>query len=315
MASPDELVVVSGYYNPCRYHSRRKNHDLFCESLDAQGVTHLTLECAFPGQDFELPEALHVLRVPAGTQCFQSERLYNLLASWLPDTCRYVAWVDCDVLFANPNWAAEAVQALQAYPVVQLFERCHRLPENGELSQASVVDSLGAVMQRAGWATPQGNLDKHGHTGYAWAMRRELFDEVGLYEGAIAGVADHMMAHAFYADYGTCVEAFIGTSPRQMAHFRAWGAQMHARVQGRLGVVAGDITHLWHGSAENRRYLEQLHLLCHLDYDPATDIVAPFGRPVEWSKGFNKPAVRQMLDQYFIRRREDGDMVGGSSNA
>jgi hypothetical protein len=81
---------------------------------------------------------------------------------------------------------------------------------------------------------------------------------------------------------------------------------MYARVKGRLGVVSGDITHLWHGNTENRRYLEHLHQLCHLDYDPATDIVAPFGRPVEWAKGFNKPAVRELLDRYFVRRLEDG---------
>ena len=184
---PSELVVISGYFNPCRYERRRANHARFCRALAEQGVLRLTLECAFDSQPFDLPESIDVLQVRAGAKVFQTERLYNLLASWLPDTCKYVAWVDCDVLFQNPQWAEDAVRVLQAYPVVQLFEKCHRLPADGDIRAASTVASLAAVMRDTRAAVPEVSLAHHGHTGYAWAMRRELFNSIGLYEGAIVG--------------------------------------------------------------------------------------------------------------------------------
>lgn len=306
MANIAQLVVLSCYYNPCRYATRWQNYNRFKSALKESGVTLLTLECAFGNQAFELPDALDTLKIRSSTPGFQSERLYNLLASWLPDECRYVAWVDTDILFTNPNWPSETIQALQECPVVQLFETCRRLNPPGSLEEESVVQSMAAVMQEHPERLNQGTVSTHGHTGYAWAMQRELFEEVGLYDAALAGCADLYLGHAIFNDYGYAIQASLAGSPRQLAHLRAWGDRLYAKAQGKLGVVSGELLHQWHGSYESRRYTEQIRRMSELGYNPQSDLIAPFARPMEWSSALGKPALPQLFNDYFWQRQEEG---------
>ena len=129
MNSVRYLWIIVSYFNPLNYRTRRFNYDVFIKALDQAGLNHLTVECAFDGQSFSLPNNPNVIKVRSNSVLWQKERLLNLAISWLPKSCRYVAWLDCDLLFMNPRWAVETVLLLNEYPIVQLFERCIRLPQ------------------------------------------------------------------------------------------------------------------------------------------------------------------------------------------
>jgi hypothetical protein len=220
----DALWVITTYYNPCRYKTRRDNYDLFAKAMRDSGINMITVECAFGDEGYELPESLDVLHVRSKSLLWQKERLLNLAASWLPQSAKYVVWADCDILFQNPQWAVHTAELLKTHMVAQLFGSCLRLAKG---------NTLGATPDRAfsfGAVTPGhldllscGRYDRHGHTGYAWAMRRELFDEVGLYEHSVAGSADHYIAHAIYNVYGFCVEHSLKGNPPQIDHLKDWG--------------------------------------------------------------------------------------------
>lgn len=305
--APGDLVVLTTYYNPCRYTTRRRNYHLFREGMRQAGVACVTVECAFNDAPFELPPALDVIQLRATTLLWQKERLLNLAASWLPRQCRYVAWLDCDILFDNRHWAANLVGQLREHPVAQVFETALRLQRGNVVGeQPDRVESFASVMRRHPESLNAGRYDRHGHTGYGWAMRRELFDEVGLYEAAISGSADHFMAHAIYGDGNFCIQNALKHEPRQLAHLHAWRQRFHARVQGRLGVVPGQIRHLWHGDALNRRYFLRMHDITDLGYDPYADLYAPPGLPLEWAPGMDKPGLKQYFANYFASRHEDG---------
>ncbi len=300
-----ELIAITTYFNPCRYQTRRQNYNLFMESLRKTGVTCLTVECAFPGQEFELPRSAGVIQMRADTLLWQKERLLNLAASWLPKSCRYVAWLDCDIVFENKNWGRDLVQVLKQVPVAQVFEVCNRLGPDGRPGVDAPAESFASVMGRMPESLDFGRYDKHGHTGYGWAMRRELFDEVGLYEAAVSGSADHFMAHAIYGNYGFCVENALKHDPAQIAHLKEWGDRFHARVQGGLGVVPGKIKHLWHGDTVNRRYFLRMHEITDLGFNPYTDLLAVPGEALQWSPDMDKPELKAYFAQYFASRKED----------
>lgn len=304
-----ELVVITTYFNPCRYKTRRRNFDLFLEGIRSAGVPCITVECAFPGQDFELAQALGVIRVRADALMWQKERLLNLAASWLPRTCVYIAWLDCDILFDSPTWATDLVAVLKTRKVAQVFETCRRLAPDGVSDSDPVARSFAAVMTSHPESLECGRYDAHGHTGYGWAMRREIFDEVGLYEAAVSGSADHFMAHAIFGNYGFCIENALKHDHRQLAHLKAWGSRFHAMVRGSLSVVPGQIRHLWHGDSVHRRYFLRMHEISGLGFDPYTDLVAPPGRPLRWAAEMKKPGLREYFAQYFAARREDGPAV------
>lgn len=302
-----ELAVVTTYFNPCRYTTRRKNYDLFMADMAKAGVLCLTVECTFPGQDYELPDSPDVIRVQANTLLWQKERLLNLAAACLPPSVKYVAWLDCDILFDNPNWPRDLVRVLKKYPVAQVFETAIRLDRDGVSEVEARAESFAAVMAKNPDSLEAGRYDVHGHTGYGWAMRRELFDEVGLYEAAVSGSADHFMAHAIFNNYGFCIENALKHDPIQISHLKAWGNRFYARVKGQLGVVPGTIRHLWHGDTVNRRYFLRMHEITDLGFNPYTDLLALPGQPLEWVPGINKPGLEAYFVNYFNQRQEDGE--------
>jgi len=301
-----ELIVITTYFNPCRYVTRRNNYRLFIEGMNRSGVTCITVECAFSDQEFELPDSLNTIQIRSNSMLWQKERLLNLAASWLPPTCKYVAWIDCDVLFQNTNWARDLVAVMRKKKVAQLFETCRRLGPGGIGEAEPVAQSFAAVMNRSPETLEAGRYDLHGHTGYAWAMTKQLFDEIGLYESAVSGSADHFMAHAIYGNFGFCVDNALKFDRGQTNHLKEWGNRFYAQVKGELGVVPGQIQHLWHGDTINRRYFLRMHEITDLGFNPNTDLIAYPGKPLEWANSIDKSELRDYFRNYFEARQEDG---------
>ena len=96
-----EAWIISCYYNPPGFYSRRRNFDIFYRQLKRFQTQFLILECAFGSDDFALEQAENILQLRSRDILWQKERLLNLAARLLPPTAKYVIWLDADVLFAN----------------------------------------------------------------------------------------------------------------------------------------------------------------------------------------------------------------------
>jgi len=302
------LWVIVSYFNPCGYKNRRKNHDIFVQSMRSAGIPLLIIECAFGNASFQLPESIDTVQIRSESVMWQKERMLNLAASWLPPECTAVAWLDADILFMNAQWAKDTMRLLQTHSVVQVFETAVRLEEGNVMGpQADTVSSFGAVAPHRLHLLSCGRYDQHGHTGYGWAMRREIFDEVGLYEYAISGSADHFMAHAIYGDMdGFCIQSVLGKSPPQLACLKTWSEKFHAKVKGSFTAVPGQIVHLWHGELKHRRYYQRMLEINSLGFNPYTDILSLPGKPLEWHPEMDKPTLRNYFVEHFKGRKEDG---------
>lgn len=307
----ESLWVVTVYYNPCGYQSRRSTYDTFMHTMRSSGINVLTVECAFGDDPFELHPSPDVVKLRSNSLLWQKERLINIGAGYLPATCKYVAWVDCDVIFENRSWARETRELLSGpCTVVQLWETCSRLAKGNRIPEVpDRSTSFAAVMTKDASMLDCGRYDKHGHTGYAWAMRREIFDFVGLYEHAVSGSADHFMAHAMYDGYGFCVENALKHDHKQIEHLQRWGNEFYSLAQGKLGVVSGEIQHLWHGSHDRRDYFRRMWRITECGYNPDTDLLAMPGRPLEWQPHVlqEKPELVAYFAEYFESRQEDNE--------
>ncbi|MFN7947836.1 MAG: hypothetical protein U0Z53_20975 [Blastocatellia bacterium] len=311
-----DFQVITSYFNPFNYCTRRLNYEIFRHALRAAGLPCLTVECAFDQQPFTLPAAADVIQVRSRSLMWQKERLLNLAVSWLPPAVRYVAWIDCDVLFTSPDWAVQTVRLLQQYAIVQPFTFGIRLPQ-GHFDYRGEGDSwetFASVMSKNPVAISSGRFDDHGHTGFAWAARRELLGRVGLYEACVAGGADHAMAHAVFGDTdGLCIQRMMPGNPPQQDHFSDWAGLFYRETGGRIAAAPGTLLHLWHGELKDRRYLERFRQLAAFGFNPFTDIAAQPGRCLEW-----KTAKREMTEwfrTYFAARNEDGAEADGEEKA
>src|SRR5580658_2870882 len=121
------LWGVTAYFNPAGYRSRLDNYRSFRKRLK----TPLIAVEMSPTGHFELrrDDAEIVVQLAGGDVLWQKERLLNVALRHLPTDCDIVAWLDCDVIFADDEWPARTRVALDSYRMVQLFsERCDLFP-------------------------------------------------------------------------------------------------------------------------------------------------------------------------------------------
>lgn len=51
----------------------------------------------------------------------------------LPPTAEYIAWIDADLTFTNPNWALTAINKLKSVDLLQLFSEADFIGRNGQV--------------------------------------------------------------------------------------------------------------------------------------------------------------------------------------
>jgi hypothetical protein len=188
---------------------------------------------------------------------------------------------------------------------VQPFESAVRLPpETQEYdSRGDWYRSFGAVYQEDPQACSRGCYEKHGHTGFAWAARRDALPS-GLYDRCISGSGDHAMAHAFVGDWDSeCMFRTFGRSGGMLEDSWEWSARTYATVKARLSYVAGTALHLWHGDMVNRRYSDRNTDLIKMCFDPRRDLEIDSSGCWQWRRSNEKYQTWSL--RYFSTRRED----------
>lgn len=306
---PDDLWAITCYFNPVRYTSRHANYQVFRERL---GVPLLTAELIY-GRVPELAErdADRLVQLIGRDVLWQKERLLNVALDALPPSCRYVVWIDCDVVFKDPDWASKTREALQRARLVQPHGRVVDLRQGTALDD---VDPGDVLMERESTArkfcrgaidfkaTSASTLGQHS-PGHAWAARRDLLDQVGFYDAMILGSGDLAMAMAAVGRYRD-IERPFQMNRQQAEHYRAWATRYHEAIEGDLEVVEGTLVHLWHGDLADRGYDTRYQGLESYDFDPFSDVAIDGSGCWRWSSA--KPELHEYVREYFVRRREDG---------
>jgi hypothetical protein len=305
-APAPDLCVVVAFFNPCRSEIRTDNCRRVLRTLTSSGVPWRCVECAFDDSPFELEAQRNVIQVRSRSVLWQKERLLNLAIQELPDRFTKVAWIDADVCFSNPLWVIETSAALDRYAVVQPFEHAVRLTRDATCVCGGEVElvSFAALFAREPWGVAGADFWRHGHPGYAWAAQREWLERDGLYDAALSGTADHLMAHAFVGAWeNPCMYDRIALGPR-WDHFKDWCSRVYPSLRSRLGYVPGTVFSLWHGSdARNHAYYCADHHLDVLGFHPAKDLFVNASGAWEWDT--SNVSLRRWALDYFQYREKD----------
>jgi hypothetical protein len=267
-----EGVIIACYYNPRNNPYRLIAFNKFYKSI--KHLNHRIVECVIGDSEAQLPQTEFITRVSTNTTLWHKESLLNGLISKLPTNFKYVFWVDADVIFTNKNWMVDAVAELQPSKnrMVQLFEYCIHLgqdetkPSFAVEYERPVVDepkrrhpkmwrSFGANFATTNYSDDE-NYDRHGHVGFAWGVRRSVVDAMPLYDKALIGGADHIMAHAAagHVNHKCICKSFTD----DIYAISVWSEQFRRVVGQRIGYVKGDLYHIWHGDVAKRQYLKRI---------------------------------------------------------
>ena len=318
---PDLLHVVTCISNPVRYRSRWRLYERFLDRMLHAGVPLTTVELTYGERHSEIAEiiervtaaierirrpSVQHIRLDSEDELWHKENLLNIGARQVD--ARYIAFVDADIVFQNTCWAAETVERLQLFNVVQLFSHALDLdPDCQPLLNQPARTGL-AYGWRHGLPDCHRRYGGYWHPGYAWAMRRQVFEDLGgLIDCAIVGAADWHMARSFIGDAAATLKA--NYTEGYKGRVLAFQERCERYVERDVGYVPGLITHEWHGKKIDRGYPTRSQILIEHRFDPTTDLSYNHaqGGLIEWSH-MTTPRLRALRDdvrRYLRSRNED----------
>jgi len=309
------LWALTSYFNPAGFRSRRANYLRFRDEL---GVPLVTAELSLDGHfDLRPGDADILVQHRGSATLWHKESLLNSALAALPPTVPNVAWVDCDVLFADGDWAKGAVLALKKHRIVQLFsdlcdltdresKQAGPYPSEARLrvSGRGIASLIAAETLTSSSFSPRNNWDVRSSSfGIAWAASAELLRLHSFYDAMIIGSGDRAMACAAYGNYAAAIDTLC-LSEERASHYLSWARSYHDSINGEVGFLPGAIYHLWHGEISDRSYKERHRALAELDFRLDRDLERDLNGFWKWRRP--RPDLEDFFRTYFQGRREDG---------
>ncbi len=324
------LWVITTFYNPVGYKRRLYNYQAFRKHI---GSPLLVVELAHEGKhQLSSDDADVVLSLTGENQIWQKERLLNIALAALPEHVKYVAWVDCDVIFEKSDWADLTIAKLDRDGgLVQLLDTSVHLPMTLDARTVSLPECAQAEPVLTGISIAKAvalgvfeenelklvrareaaklnsfypSVDRHNCYGMAWAAKRSTLEICGFYDTNIIGGGDAILA---FAAIGKLDDYWLSRvqAPKMQAYSRQWAAKAsEAGLFDRVGSLDQKLFHLWHGSFSNRNYRGRHAILVSYDFDPATDVRFAANGTWEWTKP--QGDLARDVAAYFHTRLEDG---------
>lgn len=288
-----KLAAVTTYYNPLGYKNPRRNYGMFLDRLQTQMPREdiYSVELSFNGQ-FELGDK-NVFRLHGSSKnlMWQKERLVNHAVENLPSRYTHVAWLDCDLLFHDNSWVAEAKDRLKSSQAVQLFS-------DVEYTDASLMTDYSKVGFIRNWKSGFTLGPETVAPGGAWAIGREHFP---IPDRHITGGGDCFFAFPAVDFTNNYLLEQMGGA--WQSHYQKESSSIRSAIDSRVSHLQAPVTHLFHGTKENRRYGDRTRILREGQYDPLSDVVSRNGL-LEWSTP--KGLMHDRVAKYFGDRKEDG---------
>ena len=331
-----DFWAITTYFNLTNGRNRLRNYHCFKRHLP---LPLLTVEW-HPHSRFQLKsdEAGILLQLGGGDLMWQKERLLSAAVAALPDHVKYVAWIDCDILFEDSNWVDQARGLLERNSVVQLF---NTIAYAGEKDTSYLINSGTPELRNVDWdlmRKRESFLSLYGRVkadivrfdidcrfknsatdtapnmrpvpGFAWAAQTAFLRNVGFYDRCIMGAGDMLFCYSVTGLSQALIDqqkaagwGFYG----DCQSYHRWAAAAAAACRDRLECRSGRILHLFHGDLENRQYKSRIDGLIPFALDLDRDIYAEHGQPWSWQRD------RDQLNAYFLNymraRKEDDEII------
>jgi hypothetical protein len=130
-------------------------------------------------------------------------------------------------------------------------------------------------------------------------------ERLQLFDKGILGAGDHHMALAMIGKAEKSLPKGISKGYRDTV--LSWQEQAVYEFRKNIGYVPGLITHNWHGSKKNRKYVERWDVLVKNQFDPVKDLIRDNQGLYRLNMAHGERSIRLRDDirRYFRQRSED----------
>lgn len=294
----DFLYVVSVISNPARFKRRYQLFNEYTERMNKNPKVKLyTTELQLGNRPFATNSTF---KVRSNHNLWHKENLINYTIARLPEEANYIAWIDADITFLNPQWAEETIEKLQEFNVVQPWTSAIDMGPNQEIMQTH--ESFCSVYHKNSRCYKVGKQYIYPHPGYSFAFRKSVLNQIGgMIDFAIVGSGDHHMATAFIGQVEKSIHNQV--HPRYREKLMAYQKLCDQFIQKKIGHVHGIIIHHFHGKKKDRQYTSRWDILIKNDFNPDTDISYDLNRLFQFNG--NKPELELEIQCYSYSRNED----------
>ena len=292
--------------------------------MEQSGVRCLIVELAFGSEPFHFGSHDTVIKVRSDNVLWHKERLLNLgIRQLLSEGVRKVAWLDGDITFNNTAWASEICRRLDSANLCQVFDAAYI--QSHKTGAPVVAPSAVKYFQDFNQLFSQDPMRfknilrgmlKGGQSGFGWAARAEVLEQVQLFEHAVVGGGDKLILAASLADdvfdkrlvelthsrYRCDACGHSNRSEAFSANLLDWARQWSAAVDQSVDYARGQIRDMYHGQRSDRGYSKRHDILCSHQFDPSSDLVDNPDGCLQWAPG--KEELRSAVESYFLSRRE-----------
>ena len=264
-----KLNVILVISNPCLFARRYILLKEFVKRMseEEEFVNIYIVEMIYPNQQFIITDSdnKNHLQLKTEIPIWHKENMICLgVKHLLPKDYKAFAWVDADIEFDSFSWALDTLKILNgSKDVVQLFSHCVDMDKDE--TTLSIFNGFGySYCKGKKYST---NEKDFWHPGYAWAMTRKAYEQVGIYDKGILGSGDSIMALSFINKVSSMHNKNYNVEYNiSMVEYQKKASKL------RLGYVPGIIRHYFHGTKANRRYTERWKILMKYNFNPKTDL-------------------------------------------
>jgi hypothetical protein len=298
----DKLNVIIVISNPCLYARRYILLKEFVKRIEEEEkhVRLFVVEMAYKKQRFIISDSKNKNHLQLRTEVpiWHKENMVNLAVKYLlPKNYKAFAWIDADIEFESSSWALDTLKILNGTKdIVQVYS--HALDMNRDETNINIFNSFGYSYTKNKKYTTKG-ID-YWHPGFGWAITRKAYEKIGgLYDKGILGSGDSIMALSFIGKVTN-----MNTVNYHIDYNNSMVEYQENAKKLRLGYTPGVIRHHFHGTKQNRKYVERWRLLMDFKYSPITHLTYDEMGILIPTNQFPEQFKDAIL-QYFKDRKED----------
>lgn len=279
-----DMAICFVIFNPARTRRMIMNYLYIKNKFDTQKLPNFTIELIYKDRQPEIPDAFHV---HSNSVMFHKENLYRVLEKKIPKKYKKLAFLDCDVMFEDPEWYSKTSKLLDTHDIVQPFETAYWLDLT--YTQATLSRKTVLHMKNKKW-------DFAYHPGFAWCMRRDWYNKVGFFDYALSGSGDTLSSAVWLDKY---FPPNFQSLPKALVNeYKKYQTSPVPRI---TFLKDTSIHHLYHGSRENRQYSER-HKMLNINEDVKELITTNKDGVFEWKEPKNWNSI---FLNYFVSRNDD----------
>jgi len=277
--SKNDMAIGLVFFNPTKSKKLLENYYEMIKQFNFNKLPYYTLELVYKGNP-EIREAFHIY---GRSIMFHKENLCRILETKIPSRFKKIVFLDADILFDDSEWYFKTSKALDNFNIIQPFSKCYWLDPKKQiiLERKCVVRNT------------EKKWDYNYHPGFAWAFQREWYKKVGFFDYAVTGSGDTLSAIKW-------LDKEIPLNYKSLPEPLKKEFNKFCLEKPKISYISGVVRHLYHGSLQNRKYVERHEIL-----NVKKDILELLYKNNEGLFEWYDSEMSTKLKNYFISRNDD----------